>query len=663
MRIFPFILLAAIPYTVISAQTDSTIKNPDDVIDDILQEPNEETDNSTLYEIFEDLIKNPVNLNTAGISDLQRIPYLDLFSANAIIQFRKKYGHFFSVNELYSIKDLSKELIEKVIPFFSVSEKEEKKAPVQEEKASPKKFSLDVRSRALEDLQDRKGFIGKKFEGSKYKIYNRFLASYNDKFEIGFLTDKDAGEKSINEFTSFHVSIKNIGFIKNFIGGDYLVKFGQGLTLWSPYGFSKGADAIYPVKKRAKNIYEYKSSGENNFFRGGALNLELNNFSLTGFYSQNKLDANIDSVTGKILSTPLSGLHRTASEIEKRKTIEEKVIGGNINFLLENILNAGLLYYHSSFSNSFFPGSIYDLKGNNFEFYAFSYNLYLDRFNFFGEFSYDKTSVASLNGMEISLSKNFSFITSIRSYPKNFNSLHGFGFGEGSSVQNEFGIYNGIKWRTSIGIINFYFDQFKFPYATFDNPVPSEGNEFLVDLRSKPVGKVETKFRYKNERKEVSSDLSGAKILVNRLKQNFRMEIVYSISKSLRLKGRFEYNKFLIKGLKLNEEGYLMFQDLRFRIPKKLDFYFRISFFKTESFNSAIYEYENDLTGILASHAMYGEGVRWYFIIKYNLMKALTLSCKYSETFKPVEKSLSSGDSEIPGNLDNRLSLQIDFNL
>ena len=51
---------------------------------------------------------------------------------------------------------------------------------------------------------------------------------------------------------------------------DYLLEFGQGLTLWSPYAFSKGADAVYPVRRTDRILRPYTSSTENNFFRGGA---------------------------------------------------------------------------------------------------------------------------------------------------------------------------------------------------------------------------------------------------------------------------------------------------------------------------------------------------------------------------------------------------------
>jgi hypothetical protein len=110
-----------------------------------------------------------------------------------------------------------------------------------------------------------------------------------------------------------------------------------------------------------------------------------------------------------------------------------------------------------------------------------------------------------------------------------------------------------------------------------------------------------------------------------------------------------------------NENGFLIFQDVRFVPIPRLNLYGRIIFFKTDSFNSAIYEYENNLTGILSNLAMYGEGTRWYFIIKYGIARYFTLSFRYSETYKPRETSFSSGLNEIKGNVDNDISLQVDF--
>ena len=146
------------------------------------------------------------------------------------------------------------------------------------------------------------------------------------------VTEKDAGEKSFSEFTAFHLSLKNYGVIKQLTLGDYTLEFGQGLALWSPYALSKGTDAIYPAKRKAKFIHPYKSTNENNFFRGAAASVEYGSFLISGFYSNNFFDANIDSVSRSILSTPIDGFHRTETENSKRKSARETIYGARIDF-------------------------------------------------------------------------------------------------------------------------------------------------------------------------------------------------------------------------------------------------------------------------------------------------------------------------------------------
>ncbi len=666
MKVFQTVLIILI--LIISAcnfaQTDSSSINTEETLDDILQEPFEETDNSDLYDELEQLSRDPIDINSATVTELQIIPGLDLSTAQLIVNHRKKYGKFFSVYELNAVQGLGSDLVKKIIPFISVSKSEQKKEGIPETQSIFEKTHLNLRSRIINELQTRRGFSEKKYEGTKPQLYNRLIVRQSNKYQAGFLTEKDPGEKSFNEFTSYHIYAEDISFIHKVVIFDYLLEFGQGLTMWSPYAFSKGADAIYPVKRHDRNIRPYTSATENNFFRGAAASFGFNNFTVTGFYSKNNFDANIDSLSGKIISTPIDGLHRTEGEISRRKTATEKMIGARIDYQEASILKTGILYYKSKFSNPFQSNSVFDLNGENFSYSAFYYDMIYRNMNLFGEFSYNNTSVASINTLLISVTRSLIFTTSIRNYPRNFFSLHGFGFGERSgATSNEFGIYTGIKWRLPFALINFYYDQFKFPYATSSIPLPSEGNEYLVDISTKPFTKFELKLRFKNENKEVAGIVNNTTQIIRRIKQLGRIELVYNISKFLRLKGRIEINQFKIDALEENENGFMVFQDIRYIPIPNLNLYGRIIFFKTDSFNSAIYEYENNLTGILTNLAMYGEGTRWYLIIKYEFAKFVAFSLKYSETYKPKETSFSSGLNELQGNVDNDIAIQIDFEL
>ena len=652
--------------TFIFSQLDSSSIVTEEALNNIVIEPDEETDKDELVDVFEDLIRNPIDINTADVFELSKLPNMDGQSAQRIIEHRNKFGYLFSPTELYAIRELDKSLIESILPFIKTSKPTEDVVQYEEidikSESFFKKSKFSLRSRVTNDIQTRDGFESGKYEGSKLKSYNRFFYNYDKNYQAGFLTEKDAGELSYLDFTSFHLQVKDIGFLNNFVAGDYVLEFGQGLALWSPFGFSKGADAIFPVKKKARYLRPYTSAAEYRFFRGAASRISFKDFSLTAFYSSNTFDATIDSITGEITSVGQTGFHRFESEVNKKGAAKSKLIGGVLDYKFLGKMNVGVIYYNASFDRNFTYLSIYDFSGDNFNYLSAYYDLNFSNINFFGEASYDGTSVASINGIQISASNDFIFTSSLRSYPRNYKNLYGFGFSERSGkINNEIGIYSGIKWEISFGVLNLYYDIFKFPYRTSENSLSSEGNELLFDFVSSPITKFEIRLRYKYENKEITELIDVDEEIVRRLKQIIRTEFVYDLSKYFRLKTRIEYNHFFIKDAEIKEDGFLIFQDLRYVPIKNINLYGRIIFFQTDSFNSAVYEFENDLLGVMPNLAMYGKGIRWYLIVKYKPLKFLSMSAKYSETYKPDETSLSSGDNEILGNVDNRFSLQIDL--
>lgn len=649
------------------AQTDTVYLNAEDNLENLVQEVSEETDNNDLFDRFEYYLNNPVDINKAGITELLQLPLMDAYAANLIVQRRNQYGNYFSVQELYAIRELNKDIIRNIIPFITIEEKLAVTTPQIKSELIPvpsiSKIKYSLRSRVITDLQTRRGFSEKRYAGSKIKSYNRLLIKQNNNYQIGLLTDKDPGETSYIDFVSFHLMGKELGIIKRIVMGDYLLEFGQGIALWSPYVIAKSSDAIYPVKKNERGLRAYTSSTEANFLRGGAMSIQLDKLLLTVFYSQNKFDASIDETSGTITSRPVDGFHRTESEIFRRNSAEEKVYGAVFDYSIFNNFKLGLLGYNSILSHPIQSSSTFGLSGDEFRFYSFYYDAVIMNMNVFGEFSFDQKSVASINGLQFSVTSNFSIVTAFRNYPSIYRNYRGSGFGErAGATSNETGFYTGFRWRVPVGVLNVYYDQFKFPFRTFNNVSPSDGDELLAELSSKPFSKTETKFRYKYENKDVTQTLDELRQVTKRLRQSFRIEITHSISNFLRTRSRVEYNYFNINLRNLKEDGYLFFQDIRFAPQNNIVVFGRIIFFKTDSFNSAIYEFENDLMGVMTNLAMYGEGMRWYLIGRYKVFKNLTLSFKYSETYKPKEKSLSSGNNLIPNNLDNRIGFQIDMN-
>jgi len=553
--------------------------------------------------------------------------------------------------------------VRRFLPFVYVEQ-----TTIYKENRNPQTHALthnidfEYRSRVVSDLQPRAGFLENKYQGNKIKFYNRAIFELDKTYQLSLLTEKDAGEKTLNDFTSFSLSAKKLGDFSSIVLGDFIIQFGHGLALWSPYASSKSADIAFVTRQRDKNIIPYKSTDENNFFRGVAVQYDLPPLSFSLFASNNYFDASIDSNRNIISSMPIDGYHRTETEYIKKKSAREQFLGGRVDYRFASSLHVSGLYYASNYSLPLETSSA--AKGKTFSHSSIAYSYSQSSFLISGEFSYNGISIAQLHSLQKAFSRNFTYVFSLRSYPRNYYSLHGRAFAEKPyDLQNEIGIYNGILLNTQLGTISFYYDQFMFPSATSSTPLSSKGNEVLFSLNSKIGRDIETTFRYKNEKKDVVLSGEETKEFSERYRQQFRFEAILAITSKLQLKNRIEYNSYALKKNSYHEKGWLFFQDAKYKIERNISLYGRIIFFKTDSFNSAIYEFENDLQGIMSNLAMYGEGFRWYVLAKVKLMNRLNLSIKYSETTKPKEKTLSSGTAEIFSNVDNNFHLQLELEL
>jgi len=650
-------LLFISPVTSIQSQQDSTVIS-EELIEYIFENSNLEDEEIDLYSLVEYYIDNPVNINRAEADELTMIPTLDFQTAARIVEHRNKFGKFKNLDEILLVENIDTQHLKRLFPLFTIKFSE--KFSFSEIIANTK---LQFRGRLIKDIQERKGFTDNSYQGNSYKIYNRLKTNYADRIGMAVLTEKDAGEKSYPDFISFNIWVNKIGPVNKLILGDYLIEHGQGLAVWSPYGFSKGRDAVSTANKKSRDISPYTSSDENRYFRGGAAQIEFADFNVTCFYSNNNIDAGYDTVYNKLTSLTEDGYHRTDGEILKKDRVKNITVGGKLSYNPEQNITFSFLYFNSKLSIPIIGRSTFGVEGDKFNFYSASFNYRSNEFLFVNEFAFNGTSIASINNLEIFIHPNFTLLASVRNYPRNFYNLYSNGFGEASNTQNEFGFYTGMKWKSPVGVFNFYFDQFKFPYATYYNPVPTSGYEFMIDYYSKPIRNVETKMSYKNEVKEMCEIINNKYEIVDQIKHNLRFEIKHRVSKQLTMRTSVEYVNLFRKMISHSEEGLLLFEDIKFQPINNLSVYCRLIFFQTDSYDTRLYQFENDLIGVMSNSPLYGEGTRWYILVKYKILNTLQLSLKYHEIYKPDERFLGSGLNEIEGNFDNRLSFQMDIKL
>ncbi len=665
-RVLVMIICIVLLSSSLSAQTwsDSSEARIDD--ENFLDHIETESDQSELLDRLTWLKEHPLDLNTASKEELSTIPGLTISHVNTVLRVRREKKAFMSVSELGSIPDVGEDILQISRPYLYVA---------RDENSTVGGF-VSFTSRIVRDLQPRRGFLDSSFLGTSLKTYNRFSLSQNGTFHAGALFEKDAGEQLGNGFLSGFVAVQDWSIISRLIVGDFVVESGQGLTLWRSSAFGKGSEAVSSVKKTGLGAQPYRSADEFNFMRGVALSsvvsLGENSLTLTALYSRRGLSAtgSDTSITG----FNEDGLLRTQTDLRQESNVVERIVGGRLQFRSSTDWNVGSTFYQSRFSKPIFSEGVFDFNGVtanavgvDAEFNLSTLSRAFSGVTLFGEFSRSNGGSAGVIGSSLSISRGTNVAIIYRDYSPRFISFHAAGFGERSETTNERGFYLGVDARVNPMLrVSGYLDHFRFPWRTFANPLPTSGRDALFQADIKPTKAFEFTLRYGNKSTETTeggadSLLRETRLLADRRQQKFRLTATFRPSRQIRLRGRIERTMVKYPSTQRSESGLLVYHEVQYSLPLNFSAETRLVFFDTDSYDSRLYEYENDLRGVFSNPALYGKGRRWYLLVRWKALERVNVSAKYSETQFEGVKSIGSGSTMIHGDLDNRFALQIDI--
>ncbi len=642
----------------------------------------EEADFTMLVENLKYYAEHPLNLNTANREELQDLLLLSDVQIGNLISHRDRFGPMMSIYELQAIDGFDLETIQKILPYVRVADMTDAGHFSVSEMWKNGKHELVLRDQRI--LEEQKGYTpadsatlaenpNSRYLGSPDHLYLRYRFTYGTFVSAALIADKDAGEEFFRgtqqqgfDFYSAHVGIRNIGIVKSAVIGDYQVAFGQGLTVWTGYAFGKTSFTV-STKRSAPGIRPYTSSDENKFMRGAATTLRFGKIETTAFFSMKRRDANIfttDTTADKnievleVSSLQLTGLHSTPGEIADKDAVLELIYGGNVAYKGKRF-QLGITAMHSQYDATLKRNlSLY----NQFEFSArtntvigIDYDWSFRNFHFFGEASRSANGgIGFINGVLISLDSRLAFTAHSRWLGRDFQNLYANIFSEGINPANERGIYFGMQARLLRRVtLNAYIDHYTFPWLRNSIDAPSHGSDFLCQVNFTPDKKTDMYFRYRHRDKFTGANDDDAELdyIIPLTQDNWRFQIQYPAGNAIRLRNRVEYSRYHVTN-RDPENGFVIWQDVTYKkLGSPVTITARYALFQTESFNSAIYAYENNVPYMFSVPAYYYKGSRMYLMVNWDVSRKVEFYFRVAQTYYNNKNVVSEGSlNEIPKN-------------
>ena len=640
-RVFRYFILMHILMVALCLCTRATGQEE---YEDLLEAEGETSDQSELLERMAELKKNPLDLNAASTTELQRIPWLSPLQARKIVKHREEFGPFRSVSDLLGVSGIDEELFDKIASFFLVNAK----------RVFPP-LSGRLRTRIIH------GGSAEEIEGNQFllkeKVYTRSEVSISDRVTIRVLTEKDAGEKYLNDHTICSLSIERWHVFDRVLFGNYRLGFGQGLVLGEYSGASKGASFPSSLKKRERGVGANTSTSEAGPFFGIAGSGSGRGFRFSLFGSQAKVDATLNS-DNTVSSIYESGYHRTAAEQRKKDVLQENMFGTHISYGQGGWGNVGFTFYHSMYDRSFDSKDRgrkhFDFRGRANSVGGVNFDVYYRHLNIFGE-----AAVVGGSGTGILVGAFIDFDkivvhTLVREYARDFYNLHNYAFAEKpDEVQNESGALLGIVHKPNSRVtLKAYIDRLRNPWRRYYEKMPPSREEFWSQIEYKVVQNVLSTLRIRLKNKETNKKMGDDESRNTRRQQtNARAQFDWKFSKRGRFRGRGENVWVKYPDLSVSEAGWILFGDLGLFPMKWITLNNRFILFRTDSYDSRIYEFENDLPGLMTNLGFYGGGMRWYVLTRAKLGRTARISFKYSIT------RFNESDKED----DHRFGIQFEF--
>ncbi|HPE86382.1 MAG: hypothetical protein EOL88_02715 [Bacteroidia bacterium] len=609
-------------------------------------------DEASIAASMEDFVSGfptKADLNRATSGELQQQLQITANQALELIAYREAWPPILSTAELSLIDGWDTVTIGRIKPLVELSY-----TPVAD---SLKWIDLLYPSQQLILRMSGKGSgffaldTSRLYDGNSQRWMIRYRYTVKKKVAFGFIVEKDPGEP-------FHLSRKPIGFdyhsayllvqdlqwIETAILGDYHLQFGQGLTFWSGFALSSGAEMI-SGRRIALGIRPHGGTEENDFLRGTAVTFKGQHLKTTLFYSSHARDANLlelDTLNQIPLYTGFKsgGYHRNAGEREEKNILTEILAGGNCTYTIRRF-RLGVTTCYQKFggiiSPSFTPSTWYKFRGNQNVCAGVDFVAALKRVLMYGEVAVSGNSAFSaVLGFDFFPETRINYSVHFRYAEADYQNFHAniFRISQGC---NTYGVYQGLIAHLGPGVTFFgSVDLSGFMSPKIGNHIPGFDYRGLCRL-SVDYGRNANVY-LQCQYREGAGDF-GTRNGITReslVERSFSARIHYSMDvlHHLRILHRISYAS--VYGTE-GSAGFLSYIDFRWHnLHLPLTLSARITLFETEGYASRIYAYESDVLYSFSVPAYYDTGKSVYINLSYRFRRYLTVYARYSCAFNPL---------------------------
>lgn len=648
-----------------------TNNHVEQALEDLAEAEELETEDDSYLQQLAQLRRNPLNLNTATLSELQVFRVLNELLLLQLIRYRELLGPFQSIYELQAVPGWDVETIQRILPYVKVGPSQSLGEVVGSRLRDGQHALL---LRIAQVLEPSRGFTpdtaGKApYPGSPHRLFFRYKYVYKNTLQYGFLGEKDAGEQFFRgaqkngfDFYSFHLFARNLGKIKRLAIGDYTVNMGQGLLVYQSLAFRKSVDVLN-VKRQTEIFRPYNSPGEYAFHRGAAITLGHKNWHLSAFVNTRRISATaqIASDTSEfedfVSGILTDGLHRTELEASRKRNTKELGIGGSLQYRTpQGQIGVNAVHYQLErpLVRQPLPYNLYQFTGKSLTGISGEYGYTYKNIHLFGEMAFNPGGgKAMLHGLIAGVDRNVDVSLLYRRIDKDYHTLYGNAFTEGTTPINESGLFMGINMRPWRNIrIDAYADVYKFPWLRYRVDRPSDGRDFLMQLTWKPNKQIEVYTRFRSETKALNySNVTGnTRFTADIPRQNWRTQISYKVSQSVTLRARAEAMWWDANGSE-SEQGFMLYGDFFYKPwQKPYGCNARVQWFETDGYNSRLYAYESDVLYSFSIPPIFGKGFRWYTNLTYDLGRRISVWFRLARSLYPDQTTVGSGLDQIDAN-------------